>query len=165
MEQRSIILYLARKRLSRLAIHDDLVTTLGPDALSYSSVMHDPRDAVFVSSNPPTPLHRAEAEFDDCDQAILIALADQSFASVRQLSQLTHLPRTIVHRRLTNSLGFRVRNLRCVRHLLAHSQKLDRITLSQQFFSMLEREEQRSWHNIVTLDDSWFYIDVGHELM
>jgi hypothetical protein len=32
MEQRSIVLYLTRKGLSSLAIHDDLVTTLGADA-------------------------------------------------------------------------------------------------------------------------------------
>jgi hypothetical protein len=32
MEQRSIVLYLARKGLSPVAIHGDLVTTLGADA-------------------------------------------------------------------------------------------------------------------------------------
>jgi hypothetical protein len=67
MQQRSIVLYLAGKGLSPLAIHDDLVTTLGAnaDALSYSSVTHDLRDVVFASSNPRTPLPESEAQFDN----------------------------------------------------------------------------------------------------
>jgi DNA-binding IclR family transcriptional regulator len=43
----------------------------------------------------PPPEH----QFDDSDQAILLALADHRFASIRGLSRLTHLPRTTVHRR------------------------------------------------------------------
>jgi hypothetical protein len=81
MEQGSIVLYLARKGLSPFAIHDDLVTTLGADAdayanagaVSYSSVTRYLRDTVFASSNPPTPLSETEAQFDDCDHAIILS--------------------------------------------------------------------------------------------
>jgi hypothetical protein len=87
MEQRSIVLYLARKRLSPLAIHDDLVTTLNADAdadaVSYSLVTRDLRDAVFTSSNPLTPLPEPEAQFDDCDHAIMLS-------SSLWLSSLSH---------------------------------------------------------------------------
>jgi hypothetical protein len=90
MEQRSIVLYLARKGLSPLAIHDDLMTTLGADAdadaVSYSSVTCYLREAVFASCNQPTPLPEPEAQFDDCDHTILLALAEEPFASVRELS-------------------------------------------------------------------------------
>jgi hypothetical protein len=27
---------------------------------------------------------------------------------------------------------------------------------------MLERQEQRSWHNTMTVDDSWFYLNTEH---
>jgi hypothetical protein len=30
---------------------------------------------------------------------------------------------------------------------------------------MLERRERRSWHDIVTLDESWFYLHTDHELI
>jgi predicted cupin superfamily sugar epimerase len=30
---------------------------------------------------------------------------------------------------------------------------------------MLERQKQRSWHDIVTLDESWFYLNTDHELI
>jgi hypothetical protein len=93
IEQRAIVLYLARKGLSSLAIHDDIVTTLGTDEVSYSSVTRYLRDAVFASSNPPTPFPEPEGQFDDCDHTPLLTLAEQPFASVRELSRLTHLPR------------------------------------------------------------------------
>jgi hypothetical protein len=83
MEQRLIVLHLARKGLSPLAIHGDFVTTLGADAgtdagaVSYSSVTRYLRDAVFASSNPPTPLPEPEpepeAQSDDCDHAIMLS--------------------------------------------------------------------------------------------
>jgi hypothetical protein len=61
MEQRSNVLYLTRKGFSPFAIHDDLVTTLGADAVSYSSVIRYLPDVVFSSSNPPTSLTEPEA--------------------------------------------------------------------------------------------------------
>jgi hypothetical protein len=30
---------------------------------------------------------------------------------------------------------------------------------------MLERQERRSWHDIVTLDESWLYLHRDHELI
>jgi hypothetical protein len=102
MEQRSIVLYLhlhiylylylARKRLQQLAIHRDIVATLGPEAVSYSSVTRYLSDAVLSSSNSVPHLPEQERKLDDCDQAILHAFAEQPFASIRELSQLAQLP-------------------------------------------------------------------------
>jgi hypothetical protein len=38
MNQQSIVIYLSRKGLSAVAIHDDLVATLGAEAVGYPSV-------------------------------------------------------------------------------------------------------------------------------
>jgi anti-sigma factor ChrR (cupin superfamily) len=111
MDQQSKVLYLSMKRLPAVAIHDDLVATLGAEAVSYPSVTRYLREAIFASSNLPDPLPPPEHQPDDSDQAILLALADQPFASTRELSRLTHLPRTTVHKRLTQFLRFRVRYL------------------------------------------------------
>jgi hypothetical protein len=92
MDQRLIVLSLTRKELSVIAIHHDLVVTLAPEAVSYSSVARYLRIAIFVSSNSPANVPEAECQFDDCDQAILLSLAKQPFASVRELARLTHLP-------------------------------------------------------------------------
>jgi hypothetical protein len=105
MDQRSIVLYVARKELSGLAIHHDSVATLGPEAVSYSSVARYLYEDVFVSSNSPANIPEAERQFDDCDQAILFSLAEQLFAPIRELPRLTHLPRPTVHRCLSPRYG------------------------------------------------------------
>jgi hypothetical protein len=50
MDQQLIILCLSMKGLSAVAIHDDLVTTLGAEAVSYPSVTLYLREAIFASA-------------------------------------------------------------------------------------------------------------------
>jgi transposase len=45
MTQRSIVAYLSLKGMSASEIHDDIVATLGVDAVSYSSVTRYLREA------------------------------------------------------------------------------------------------------------------------
>jgi hypothetical protein len=91
---------------SPLTGHDNLMTTLGAHAVNYLSVTISLRDAILASSNPPTPCPEPEAQFDNCDHAILITGANQPFALVRELLRLNHQPRTTVDRRLAKSCGF-----------------------------------------------------------
>jgi hypothetical protein len=112
MTQRPIVVYLSLKGMSAREIHDNIVATLGVDAVSYSSVTSYLREARFPLSKPephPTDLQR---DLDDSDLAILAALEDSLFAPVQQFSQLTHLPSTTVYRRLTQSLEFVACHLR-----------------------------------------------------
>jgi hypothetical protein len=114
MDQRSIVLYLARKGLTAMEIYNDLVVTLEPDAKGSRSVTPFLHQAKFPWPNPPTAFSEENPSLDDSNEAILLALTEQPFASARQLSRLTHLPRSAVDRRLTQSLGCHVRHLRCV---------------------------------------------------
>jgi transposase len=52
MAQRPIVAYLSVKGMSAREIHDDIVATFGPDAVSYSSVTRDLREARFPPSKP-----------------------------------------------------------------------------------------------------------------
>jgi hypothetical protein len=83
MGQQSIVLYLSRKGLSAVVIHNDLVNTLGAQAVSYPSTNRYVREAMFALSNPPDPLPPPDHQLDYSDQAILLTLADQHFASIR----------------------------------------------------------------------------------
>jgi hypothetical protein len=121
MDQSSIVLYLSKKGLSAVAIHDDLVAILGAEAVNYPSVTRHLREAIFASFAPPDPLPRPEHQLDDSDPAIPLALTDQPIVSIRELLRLTHLPRTIVQRQLTQSLRLRVRHLRWVPHFVTLS--------------------------------------------
>jgi hypothetical protein len=84
---------------------------------------------------------------------------------VRQLSRLTDIPSTTVYRRFTQSLGFAALHLRWVPHALSDAQKGERVNLSRQLLRMLEVQRDRAWHDIVTLDEFWFYLSTDYEFV
>jgi AraC-like DNA-binding protein len=116
-------MYPARKELAAVVIDEDLAVTLATEAVSYPSVRCSLREAKFATSNPDVTFSELMRGHDDRNQAILLALDEQPFASIGQLAQLFHLPRTTVHRRLTQSLGFQFRYFRRVPHRLSDAQK------------------------------------------
>jgi hypothetical protein len=118
----------------------------------------------FETRTHPADIQR---DLDDSDQAIAAAHEDSQFASVRRLSRLTHLPSTTVHHRLTHSLGFVARHLRWVPHALSDAQKDERVNLSRRLLRMrmLEVQHDRAWHDIVTFEESWFYLSTDYEFV
>jgi GMP synthase-like glutamine amidotransferase len=98
MTQHPIVASLSLKGMSAREIHDDIVATLGADAVSYSLVTRYLREAQFPPSKPERHSADVQRDLDDSDQAILAALEESPFASVRQLSRLTHLPSTTLYR-------------------------------------------------------------------
>jgi hypothetical protein len=66
-------------------IHGDIVATIGPDAMSYSSVPHYLREARFPPSKQEPHPADARRDLDDLDQDVLAVFEDNRSASVRQL--------------------------------------------------------------------------------
>jgi hypothetical protein len=163
MTQRPIVASLSLKGMSARETHDDIVATIGSDAVSYSSVTRYLRETRFPPSKPESHLADVQRDLDDLDQAILAALEDSAFAAVRQLSQLIHLPSTTVCRRLTQSLGFVVCHLRWVPHALSDAKNGKRVNLSRRLLRMLEVQRDRAWHDIVTLDECRFRLSTDCE--
>jgi hypothetical protein len=163
MDQQSILLYLARKRLTAVAIIKDLVATPRAEAISYLSITRCLRDAKFATSNPEVTFSQPMCGHDDCDQAMLLAFDEHSFASLHQLARLTHLPRATVRRRVTQSLGFQVCHLRWVPYRLLEAQKSNRVEPYRALRSVLRTQQVRHWQNIITLDESRFYLNIDYE--
>jgi hypothetical protein len=92
------------------AIHDDLVRMLGKDVVAYSTVTKYARIAQFSGRKETTASEAPDMERSPADEAILTALAEFPFSSVRQLSRRNCLPRSTVHRQghLAQSLRFTV---------------------------------------------------------
>jgi hypothetical protein len=131
--------------------------------VSYGSVTRHLREARFPPSKPEPHSAGVQRDLDDSDQAILVALEDSPFASVRQLSRLTHLPSTTVYCRLTQSLGFVAHHLRWVPHALSDAQKGERINMPRRLLRMLEVQRDPAWHDIIILDELWFYLSTDYE--
>jgi hypothetical protein len=50
-------------------------------------------------------------------------------------------------------------------HALSDAQKGERVNLSRRLLRMLEVHCDRAWHDIVTLDESWFYLSTDYEFV
>jgi hypothetical protein len=83
MAQRPIVADLSLKGMSAREIHDDIVATLGPDAVSYSSVARYFREARFPPAKPEPHPADVQRDLDDSGQAILTALEDGAGIDVR----------------------------------------------------------------------------------
>jgi hypothetical protein len=70
-------------------------------------------------------------------EAILRALQELPFSSVRQLTHATHLRVTTVYRRLSAKLRFTQRHLRWVPHVPSDDQKATRVQYSRSFLTRL----------------------------
>jgi transposase len=163
MDQKSIVLYLAKKGMTATEIHTDLMHTLKEEAVHYSSVTRYLRSTSFTSSTSPKPEEPPDREMSDLDEAILTALGEQPFASVRQLAAATHLAPSTVYWHLTHKLGFTVRHLRSVPHTLSTLDMERRVACSNQLLTVLNQQRPRHWRDIVTLDESWFYFHTDYE--
>jgi hypothetical protein len=97
------------KSLSARDIHDELVAVLGSEVIGCSTVTKYLRQ----SRLPPIIPDAFESPITTvtCD-AILDAVQQQLFSSVREFAKLTYIPRSMVDRHLTRTLEFVVKHLR-----------------------------------------------------
>jgi hypothetical protein len=79
MDQKPIVLYLRMKGMALDAIHDDLVRTLGKDAVACSTATKYGRSAQFSGRKEATLPEAPDVERSLVDEAILTALAEFPF--------------------------------------------------------------------------------------
>jgi hypothetical protein len=131
--------------------------------VSHSTVTRWLRETRFISNAQGLMFSESEIHCDECDEAILSALQEYPFSSVRALSRLTHPSRTSVHRHPTQSLEYVIRHLHWVPHSLSADEKAKRVAMSRSLLHLLESLSARSWLNFITLDKSWFYHENDEE--
>jgi hypothetical protein len=100
--------------------------------LGYSTVTRWLREAQLDQFSETAVDLREDAKVDEIDEDILSALEVPTISSVRDIAQLTRLARSTVHWHLTRSLGFLVRHLRWIPHVLTDEQKRIQASNSEQ---------------------------------
>jgi hypothetical protein len=133
--------------------------------MAYSTVTKYARSPRFSGRKPVTPREAPDVDRSPVDEAILAALAEFPFSSVRELSGRICLPRSTVHWHLTQSLRFMVRHFRLVPHFLTAEQKQIRVQMVIELSQVLSVQRTGQWHDLVTLDESWIYLFSEHDLM
>jgi hypothetical protein len=76
MDQKAIVLYPRMKGMALDAIHDDLVRTLGKDAVVYSTVTKYARSNQFSGRKEASPPEAPDVERSLVDEAILTDLTE-----------------------------------------------------------------------------------------
>jgi hypothetical protein len=143
MDQKLIVLYPRMKWMALDTIRDDLGCTLGKDAVAYSTVTKYARSVQFSGRKEATPSEAPDVERNPVDEAILTALDEFPFPSVRELSRRICLPRPTMHRHLTQSLRFTVRHLRWIPHFLTAEQKQIRVQMAIELLHVLSVQSTR----------------------
>jgi hypothetical protein len=99
------------KGLSAEVIHQDLVATLGPEAVANSTVIWSLRASTFAHQKEGVDDHGDLTGTDPVNEAIMKPGGDNPFSFVPERTRLTWLSRFTVHRHLTESLGLAVRDV------------------------------------------------------
>jgi hypothetical protein len=87
LNQKSIFLCLARKRISAIVICQDLFTTLGVDGASYPRVTCILRETLFRHKYFPAQEPVVERDPSAVDSMITQTLNEEPFTPVRKLAQ------------------------------------------------------------------------------
>jgi hypothetical protein len=94
---------------------------------------------------------------------ILLAPAEKLFASVRRTASKTLIPSTAVYCHLVGRLGMTMKPLCLVPRGLSPQQKGSRVQKAQELLALFKSAEHNSWKNIITLDESFFYMYTDFE--
>jgi hypothetical protein len=137
MDQRSIVLYRNRKGWMARVIHNDLVATLGEEAIAYRTVTKYLREVQTGPDDATALPEEMSPHSGDSDEAILRALEEFSFSRVQHLSCGIHRPKTTVYRRFSEKLPFMARHLRCVPWILTDDQKAILVKCSRSLRTIL----------------------------
>jgi hypothetical protein len=163
MDLNSIVLHLKAKGMNAKKIHNDLVATPRTKLPSYSTETRWLREGQLDQFSETAVDFTDEAEVHEINDALLSALEVAPFGSVRDIARLIRLARSTVNSHLTRSLGFLVRHLRWILHVLTEQHKRIRVSDSEQLLAILQEQQGSSWRDLVPLDESWFYVHTDHE--
>jgi hypothetical protein len=85
-------------------------------------------------------------------------LKEKPFASCKVLCRHFRIAKTTCLKILHDNLGMKKFNLRWVPYALNSSQKAERVMLSHEILAVLESDRRNSFQNVITGDESWFFL-------
>jgi hypothetical protein len=163
MNLESITLYLNKKHLSAVAIHVEINSVLGEGMIEYSTVTRYLRKQSFANASHLGPEEPDIGAADTIENAILQALDEQPFVSLRQIAKRTLIPMSTVRYRLVNKMTYKLKHCKWVHHKLSEAQKQTRVATSKRLLDRLGSVQHQGWQYIVTLDEAWFYFSNQHK--
>ena len=163
MDQRSVCWFLRRKGMTATDIHKELVDVLHSEAVSYQTVTKYLRSESFIKQEAPSPNSDKKTCDEVVNEAILAVLEEEPYSSVRQIAQRTKIPKSTVYYHLVHSLGFVAKHARWIPKKLTQEQLNDRVCKCDALSKLLRKVFHHNYKFIITLDQSWFYLNTDYE--
>ena len=163
IDYRSIAIYLHFKGLSAKDIKDEINEVFPQNDFSYQQITYCIRQLAFTHDKEMVRKKETGDTQKQRTELIKKTLKDFPFSSLKQISQRTNIPKTSVYRILTNDLGYVLKSLKWIPHQLTSSQKVSRIDMSKKLLTILNESQQMNYINIITGDESWFYLTTDYE--
>ena len=144
-------------------IQTKIDSVFGENSYSYQTITKTIRATSFTSSQQGKEKMEENFVHQQRIQIIKKILDDFPFSSLREIAQESHIPKTTVYRILRKDLGYVLKHLKWIPHLLTSSQKVSLINLSKSLFTVLQEAKQSNYQLFMTGDESWFYLNTDHE--
>ena len=142
MDFKSIVLYLEKKGMSATEIHNDIIGTLGPDIMGYSTITYYLRTRDYYQNSTPTKKEEKIKEEEKNQILVENALMNFPFSSIRDIAKITHIPKSTVHLILTKKLHYVLKHLRWIPHSLNSTQLFQRASQSSELLAFLKEAKQ-----------------------
>ena len=138
-------------------------SVFGENSYSYQAITKSIREISFTSSQHSIPKNDENYVHQQRIEIIKKILEDFPFSSLREIAKESKIPKTTVYRILRKDLGYVLKHLKWIPHLLTSSQKVSRINLSKSLLPVLHRASKSHYQLFMTGDESWFYLNTDHE--
>jgi hypothetical protein len=163
MDLESIMPYLNEKDLTAVEIHTEINHVLGEGTIGYLTVTRYLRKQNFADSSTLSPEDREIQGPDAIDKAILQALDEHPYASLRQIGKRVLVPISTVRHRLVSKMASKLKHCRWVPDRRSEAQKQTRVTPSKRLLGLLRSIQHQGWKYFSTLGEAWFYFSNQHE--
>jgi hypothetical protein len=158
MEQRAVIRFLTLEGLRARAIATELGDVYHPDALALPTVKKWRKRFVQGRTSLSDDPRSGRSLTNDLVAAIASMLKERPFASCKVLSQHFRIVKATCLQILHDNLAMKKFNLRWAPYAWDANQKTERVTLSHELLAVLETSHPTGFQNIITGDESWFFL-------
>ena len=161
---RSIVLFLHIKGEEPKKIQSEINDTFHKNIIGYSTVTKYIRESKIPLKSDANVKEDIKLDHFHLHQLILKVLKDYPFSSIREISEITGIPKSSVYDMLTRELHFVLVHLKWVPHFLNSSQKVARVEISKSLLKTLQKASHQNYIFFYTGDESWFYLSTDYEI-
>lgn len=142
---RSIVLFLHINGEEPKKIQSEINDTFHKNIIGYSTVTKYIRKSKIPLKSDANVKNDIKLDHFHLHQLILKVLKDYPFSSIREISEITGIPKSSVYFMLTRELHFVLFHLKWVPHFLNSSQKVVKVEISKSLFKTLQKASHQNY--------------------